>query len=451
MPYLKNKNIYFQLTLFIFLVFSSGLFFNLKPAKAAVTSFTTYYLITSNTSPTIKGTITTSDPANTHITVTINGHEYTDDSIDGTTWSVEVDDVLAVDTYIVSSAANLGGVITIAPLVGLIIEPVGFPFEFYFTDIMFEGEGTAEVASITFVDEYTFTLDGFSLHFPSETEVTAAGGVTFDLMDWAMESMDSGGGDLISVIQFGIPNLDLNFSNPIEISIDVGTSYNGLTLNIFTSESFGGDSASWESIGTCLVAGGSCNFSVSHASFFGISEHDLGGSDKAKISSWKAYQYEDQNKSCSSRLKLTIKGKHFDNDTTVKIGGREASSVDVQSSKKIVAKFCLTKLLEAKTDHKKTITVKNPDTDVEEADKKIDLDNILPKLSTDNFSMQTTEGIQNIQRALVKLGYLDSQYITGVYGPLTTEAVKKFQADNGLPQTGIVGPLTKEKLTEKVN
>lgn len=66
-----------------------------------------------------------------------------------------------------------------------------------------------------------------------------------------------------------------------------------------------------------------------------------------------------------------------------------------------------------------------------------------------NFDPATTEGIKNIQRVLVKLGYLSSDSVTGVYGPLTTEAVKKFQADNGIEQTGSVGPLTQAALGKK--
>jgi peptidoglycan hydrolase-like protein with peptidoglycan-binding domain len=36
--------------------------------------------------------------------------------------------------------------------------------------------------------------------------------------------------------------------------------------------------------------------------------------------------------------------------------------------------------------------------------------------------------------------------VTGYYGPLTTAAVKKFQAQNGLDTAGVVGPKTQEKL-----
>jgi hypothetical protein len=169
-------------------------------------------------------------------------------------------------------------------------------------------------------------------------------------------------------------------------------------------------------------------------------------SEKAHIDSWKAYQYNNPNQSCSTRLKLIIKGKQFNKDAEVRIGGKKASSIDVQSSKRIVAKFCMDKLLDNQSNHKKTISVTNPDTDTEKADKKIDLADIGYDMSAEDFNLQTVEGIKNIQTALVRLGLLDSQYITGIYGPITTEAVKKFQEQNGLPTTGFVGPLTRAKL-----
>lgn len=432
-------------------------FFNVVPAKADLTSFTAYYLVTSDTTPTIKGTV---DDAGATITVTVDGHAYTA-VIDGTTWSANVTDALAAPAigepsifYFITASATLGGTtLPLAPFEGLVIEPSDFPFEFYFADIILEGEeGTVEVASITFIDEFTFTLDRFSLHFPSETEVTADGGITFDLMDWAMESINFDDADLIRIIQFGIPNLGLHFSHPVDISVDVDPSYNGRTLNIFTSESVGGDSTDWEIIGTCLVTDGNCSFSVNHASFFGISERDDLGDDseKAHIDSWKAYQYEDASKNCSSRLKLVIKGKHFDKDATVEIGNHKASSVNKKSSKELVAKFCLEKIWNDKAGKKKTIEVTNPDADTEKADKKINLDDIGYDLSAEDFDTQTVEGIKNVQTALVELGLLEEKYITGVYGSITTEAVRKFQEQNGLPATGYCGPLTKAKLEDKV-
>ena len=171
---------------------------------------------------------------------------------------------------------------------------------------------------------------------------------------------------------------------------------------------------------------------------------DVSAVAKARIDSWNYSLFTDQS-SCPQKLKLTIKGKHFDDGAKVKIGGKEASSVNVKNSKKIVAKFCLEKLLNNKLGTKHTVSVKNPDTDTEKADEKINLSVII----NGDFDPNTVAGIKNIQTALIKLGYLDQQYITGIYGPITTAAVQKFQGDNGIPQTGFVGPMTKAKLEEK--
>ena len=94
---------------------------------------------------------------------------------------------------------------------------------------------------------------------------------------------------------------------------------------------------------------------------------------RAKIYSWKAYQYEKPNSQCIQRIKLEINGKYFDKDAEVKIGGSKASSVDRKSSKKIVAKFCLTKLLNKKVGPERSVSVTNPSTERKKASKKINL------------------------------------------------------------------------------
>ncbi|MCX6763179.1 MAG: peptidoglycan-binding domain-containing protein [Candidatus Moranbacteria bacterium] len=268
---------------------------------------------------------------------------------------------------------------------------------------------------------------------------------------------------LIRKLRFGVPSANLTFSKDVTITFDVGTEYNGQSLNIF-SRSDGGDDG-WEPMGIdCSVVAGNCSFETDHASYFAITEYtsiaetEEGESDdedddseKADIDSWKAYRYEDQNsKLCKDKLKLEIKGKHFDKDAKVKIGSKEAYSVERESSKKIVAKFCMNKLLENKTSRKKTISVINPDADTEKADKKIHLEDIDYNMLVGDFNLQTVEGVKNIQKALAQLGFLDKQYITGIYGSITTEAVKKFQEQNSLPTTGYVGMLTKAKLAEKI-
>ncbi|WP_257454300.1 peptidoglycan recognition protein family protein [Archangium lipolyticum] len=53
--------------------------------------------------------------------------------------------------------------------------------------------------------------------------------------------------------------------------------------------------------------------------------------------------------------------------------------------------------------------------------------------------------VQQLQNALVKLGYMTKAQVTtgpGIFGPKTEAAVKKFQADKKLPTTGYYGELT---------
>lgn len=56
--------------------------------------------------------------------------------------------------------------------------------------------------------------------------------------------------------------------------------------------------------------------------------------------------------------------------------------------------------------------------------------------------------VRNMQFKLYKLGYLLSTQIDNLYGPITTAAVKKFQADNGLPPTGTADAKTLARLSE---
>ena len=51
--------------------------------------------------------------------------------------------------------------------------------------------------------------------------------------------------------------------------------------------------------------------------------------------------------------------------------------------------------------------------------------------------------VQRVQRVLHSRGYsLGQPGVDGRFGPLTDAAVRRFQADRGLPADGIVGPKT---------
>ena len=58
------------------------------------------------------------------------------------------------------------------------------------------------------------------------------------------------------------------------------------------------------------------------------------------------------------------------------------------------------------------------------------------------------EGVKvtNLQELLVEASYLSETYVTGTYGTHTTDAVRAFQAQNGIEQTGVAGHETQLKL-----
>jgi hypothetical protein len=255
------------------------------------------------------------------------------------------------------------------------------------------------------------------------TAVTAVPDEGYSFVSWSDDSMDN-------------PRTDLNVAGDITVTAN-------FAINEVDEE---------ENINEVSVDNTEEDSNVNSAnSADSVVNNEVDSAERAKVISWAAFKYTESNKSCSERLKITIKGKHFNDDAKVYIGGKEALSVNVKNSKKLTAKFCLAKLTNNKTDKIRVVSVKNPDTKERKVNKQIDLNNILPEFFANDFSMQTTDGIKNIQTILVKLGYSDAEYITGFYGPITTEAVKKFQADHNIKQVGIVGPLTRAKLEEKIN
>ena len=460
---MKNKN-KINKSIVIFLasiILSFGFIIFPRDAKAADPSISVYDMVTSDTTPIVSGTV--SDPTAT-VSVAIIGFVDRTATVAGDgSWSLQITagEALATgeDYYAIGVASVIEGELVDDTAFAYVDE--NYPLEFYYE----ESDDTLMTSLVLFPEEYTYTPDDgdFSITFPAGTEVTKTGGGSFDLGEWYNESVDFSNIRVILELRFGVPNVTLSFSHDIIITFNVGEEYDGESLNIF-SRSDGGDDG-WEPMEvSCDVIDGSCTFETDHASFFAISQDtsiaeteegeldddEDDDSEKADIDSWKAYRYEDlDSKSCQDKLRLEIKGEHFSDDAKVKIGSHEASSVKKKSSKKLVAKFCMDNLLSGQTSRNKTISVTNPDADTEEADKKINLKNVGYDMSAEDFNPQTLEGIKNIQKILIFLGFLDQKYITGFYGPLTTGAVQKFQADNGILQTGYVGPLTKAKLEEK--
>jgi len=125
--------------------------------------------------------------------------------------------------------------------------------------------------------QITVTGGTNTITLPADTTITAVNGQNFDATALTASIPDAGtlsglgtGTVADGVLQWGIVNLGLQFSNPISISIFVGTSLNGQVLNIQRSTSGAGD---WTSDGiaapaTCTVTGGYCSFSATKASYY---------------------------------------------------------------------------------------------------------------------------------------------------------------------------------------
>ena len=69
-----------------------------------------------------------------------------------------------------------------------------------------------------------------------------------------------------------------------------------------------------------------------------------------------------------------------------------------------------------------------------------------PSSEIPNF-MTMPNGVELVQRALIKKGYsVGLRGADGILGPKTKNAIIQYQKDNGIKQTGIVGPITAKSL-----
>jgi peptidoglycan hydrolase-like protein with peptidoglycan-binding domain len=66
------------------------------------------------------------------------------------------------------------------------------------------------------------------------------------------------------------------------------------------------------------------------------------------------------------------------------------------------------------------------------------------------FFEEANNEVKTLQMILVKLNLLDSQYQTGFFGKITTDAVKKFQEKTNLAQTGILNIETRTVLCDMI-
>jgi len=144
-----------------------------------------------------------------------------------------------------------------------------------------ENHSATSTPSLNVTQETTINVSSnngtSSVLLPGDTIITSTNGQNFDATALTAAGVSTGslsglgsGTVVDGALQWGITNLGLEFSTPIILSIYVGDSFNGQTLNV--QRSLSGNSG-WTSDGivppaTCVVAAGFCSFSATKASYY---------------------------------------------------------------------------------------------------------------------------------------------------------------------------------------
>jgi hypothetical protein len=133
---------------------------------------------------------------------------------------------------------------------------------------------TASATSVMIDREWTITGESGSVTFPEGTEVTRDNNGSFAFYQMINQPFDvnslpsnnrAAAQGIVGVLRTGIPNLNLEFSQPITIALNVSSHLNGRTLLI---QSMRENGSTWNNETTCEVSESVCTFTVSHATHF---------------------------------------------------------------------------------------------------------------------------------------------------------------------------------------
>lgn len=143
------------------------------------------------------------------------------------------------------------------------------------------GATLSDTPSLTFFEEEIYTIShtgGTStVTIPNGVVITRSDNEDFDSSQLTSDDVNinslAGLGTGVVVdgaLQWGLPNVELSFTDPITLSIFVGASFNGQTLSVVrsTTGSGGWTSTGIVAPGTCVVASGICAFQATKASFY---------------------------------------------------------------------------------------------------------------------------------------------------------------------------------------
>lgn len=328
---------------------------SVKPAKA-LTAVDASYLTTYDTTPLLTGTV---DEAGSSVTVTIGGHAYAAVLVDAS-WTLQIPSALDYGIYNLELSATKG-VATVTDTItdGLVIDR-DFPFNIYVDVSLLEN-----LLAVTFITGQTFSLNGITLTIPDNTTITKTDGGGYDLSAMIGDLVTTSNELIAKEIEFGVPDVDLTFSNALTLSVEVGSSYNGQELNLFTKS---GENDGWDPMNIeCTVSSGTCTFTVLHASYFAMSlynsiaegendeddededDEDEDSDEEPDINKIGAKKYFSP-LGRKWKIELIIKGDEYDEDTEVTLGNREAYEIKYKNDQKIIARFSLDKLINSGRD-----------------------------------------------------------------------------------------------------
>jgi len=246
---------------------------------------------------------------------------------------------------------------------------------------------------------------------PNNLVITATGGGNIDATSITESAPGEGsltglGSGLVvnGALQWGIPDLGLQFSSPITLNIFVGVNLNGQTLTVMRTVSNG---SGWTSDGivapaTCVVANGFCTFQATKASYYAAAS----SVPTPVYSGGGGGGYYAPPSPAPSPLPTPISSP---------------TPVPVSVSTSTAGTPSVGQVLGAATFHfNRNLSIGTKNSDVTE-----------------------------LQKRLAQEG-LYAGAINGVFNNATLKAVKAYQSGNGIPSTGFVGPLTRGKLNSAI-
>ena len=123
-----------------------------------------------------------------------------------------------------------------------------------------------EASQATVNTTYTLASGSSQLTIPKDTVITPTSGGTLNITNLTAvnisDTVSQENSNSKGALRIGIPNQNVTFSQPVTVTMDVSSSYNGKTLTIYSRPDTGGD---WTYETTCNVSDNECTFTTDHA------------------------------------------------------------------------------------------------------------------------------------------------------------------------------------------